>query len=158
MTTELKILFTGAILFGGWLWSYLFVRQIMFNLITAFPLIKKMRSLKEDLIAVGANRYTAISTFVCCLFAGALLFVVIRFCPYYMIISFAVGAVVAAVMLIKMVTPRNRAMFDTFCSAYCRFVPDDELRTAMYHKKTGPIRARLKAMELTDTFIPEFRE
>ena len=157
MSTEIKIMLTGAILLGGWLWSYLFIRQIMFNFITAFPLIKKMRSLKEDLIAVGANRYTVISTIVCCLIAGAFLFVVIRFCPNYMIISFAVGAVVAAVMLIKMVTPRNRAMFNSFCDAYCRFIPDDELRMAVYNKKTGPIRARLKEMGITESFVPDFK-
>ena len=153
-----KIMLAGAIFLGGWLWSYLFVRQILFNFITAFPLIRKMRALKEDLITVGADRYTAISTVVCVFFAAVLLFLVIRFCPLYLILCFAGGAVIAFIMLIKMVSPRNRAMFDTFCSAYCRFVPDDELRTAMFNKKTGPIKARLKAMELSDSFIPEFRK
>ena len=140
-----KIMLAGAIFLGGWLWSYVFARQILFNYITAFPLIKKMRVLRDDLIAVGADRYTIVSTIVCFFFAAVIL-------------CFAVGAVIAFVMLLRMVSPRNRAMFDAFCSAYCRFVPDDELRTAMYNKKTGPIRARLKAMELSDTFIPEFRQ
>ena len=153
-----KIMLAGAIFLGGWLWSYVFVRQILFNYITAFPLIKKMRSLREDLIAVGADRYTTISTIVCFFFAAVFLFVVIRFCPLYLILCFAGGAIVAFVMLLRMVSPRNRAMFDAFCSAYCRFVPDDELRTAMYNKKTGPIRARLKAMELSGTFIPQLRK
>ena len=147
----------GAIFLGGWLWSYVFIRQILFNYITAFPLIKKMRALKEDLIAIGADRYTIISTVVCTFFAAVFLFVVIRFCPLYLILCFAGGALIAFIMLLKMVSPRNRAMFDTFCSAYCRFVTDDELRTAMYNKKTGPIRARLKAMELSGSFIPEFK-
>ena len=154
----IKIMYAGAIFLGGWLWSYVFLRQILFNFITAFPLIKKMRSLREDLIAIGADRYTVISSVVCFVFAAILLFVVIHFCPLYLTLCFALGAFVAFVMLLKMVSPRNRAMFDTFCGAYYRFVPDDELRTAMYNKKTGPIRARLKAMELTDTFIPEFRQ
>ena len=153
----IKIMYAGAIFLGGWLWSYVFLRQILFNFLTAFPLIKKMRSLREDLIAIGADRYTVISTIVCAIFAAILLFVVIRFCPLYLTLCFAGGAVVAFVMLLKMVSPRNRAMFDTFCSAYCRFVPDDELRTAMYNKKTGPIRARLKALGLTESCIPEFR-
>ena len=153
-----KIMLAGAIFLGGWLWSYVFLRQILFNFVTAFPLIKKMRAMKEDLIAVGADRYTVISTAVCVFFAGLLLFLVIRFCPLYLILCFAGGALIAFVMLLKMVSPRNRAMFDTFCSAYCRFVPDDELRTAMFNKKTGPIRARLKEMDLTDTFIPEFKK
>lgn len=157
MSTELKIMLTGAILLGGWLWSYVFLRQILFNFITAFPLIKKMRSLQPDLIAVGANRYTVISTVVCILFSAILLAVVLYFCPLYMSLAFALGALVSLFMLLKMVSPRNRAMFDVFCNAYYRFVPDDELRTAIYNKKTGPIRARLKAMGITDTFIPEFR-
>ncbi len=157
MSTELKIMLTGAILLGGWLWSYVFLRQILFNYIIAFPFIKKMRSLQSDLIAVGANRYTVISTVVCTLFAAILLAVVVYFCPLYMSLAFAAGALVSFFMLLKMVSPRNRAMFDVFCNAYYRFVPDDELRTAIYNKKIGPIRARLKALEITDTFIPEFR-
>lgn len=157
MSTETKIMLAGAILLGGWLWSYLLIRQIMYNFLVAFPLIKKMRTLKEDLIAIGANRYTVVSTVVCCLAAGALLFVVIRFCPMYLMISFAIGAVVAAVMLIKMITPCNRAMFNSFCDAYCRFIPDDELRMAVYNKKTGPIRTRLKEMGISDTFLPDFK-
>jgi hypothetical protein len=154
----IKIMFAGAIFLGGWLWSYVFIRQILFNFITAFPLIKKMRSLRDDLIAIGADRYTTISSIVCFIFAAILLFVVIRFCPLYLTLCFAGGAIIAFIMLLKMVSPRNRAMFDTFCSAYCRFVPDDELRTAMYNKKTGLIRARLKAMEVTDTFVPDFQK
>ena len=151
-----KIMLTGALFLGGWLWSYIFIRQILFNHLTAFPLIKKMRALREDLIAVGADRYTVISTIVCLFFTAVFLFIVIRFCPLYLIICFCAGGIIAFVMLLKMVTPRNRAMFDTFCGVYCRFVPDDELRTAMFNKKTGPMRARLKEMELEGTFIPEF--
>ena len=113
--------------------------------------------MKQDLIAIGADRYTVISNVVCFFFAAIILFVVIRFCPLYLILCFAGGAIIAFIMLLKMVSPRNRAMFDTFCSVYCRFVPDDELRTAMFNKKTGPIRARLKELGLEGTFIPEFR-
>lgn len=153
-----KIMLAGALFLGGWLWSYVFSRQILFNFITAFPLIKKMRALREDLIAIGADRYTTVSTIVCFIAAAIILAVVIRFCPLYMILCFAGGAIIAFIMLFSMVSPRNRSMFDTFCTAYCRFVPDDELRTAMYNKKTGPIRSRLKEMGLTGTFIPEFRK
>ena len=154
---DMKIFYVAALFLGGWLWSYIFIRQIMFNFITAYPLIKKMNALQENLIAVGAKRYTTISTLVCSVFSLILLAVVIRFCPLYLAISFVAGAVIAFIMLIKMVSPRNRAMFDSFCTAYCRFVPDDELRTAMFNKKTGPIRSRLKAMGLTGSFIPDFR-
>ncbi len=151
-----KIMWGGLIFFGGWFWAYVFVRQILFNFITAFPLIKKMRALREDLIAVGANRYTVVSTVVCFLFAAIILGIVIYLCPLYLILCFVGGGILAFVMLLKMVSPRNRPMFESFCNAYYRFVPDDELRTAIYNKKTGPIRARLKAMDIEGTFIPDF--
>jgi len=156
MPFEMKILLTAAVALGGFLWSYAFLRQILFNFLVAYPLIKKMRSLREDLIAIGATRYTNVSNIVCLLLAGVLAFVVIFFFPVYLSISFGVGALVSLAMLIKMVSPRNRVMFDSFCMAYYRFVPDDELRTAIYNKKTGPIRNRLRNMNIHDTFIPEF--
>ena len=154
---EGTILFVGFMFLGGWLWSYLFVRQILFNFIVAFPMIKKMRALQEDLIAIGARRYTVISTAVCAVLAAILLAVVFVFCSLWPKLSFTAGAVIAFFMLLYMVTPRSKAMYDAFCNAYYRFVPDDELRTAIYNKKRGPIRARLKAMGLTDTFLPEFK-
>ena len=153
-----QIMWAAAVFFGGWLWSYVFLRQIMFNYLVAIPLIKKLRAMREDLIAIGADRYTTISTLVCGLFAAGLLALVIRFCPLYLTISFAVGAVTSFIMLFSLVSPRNRSMFDSFCNAYCRFVPDDELRTALYNRKTGPIRARLKAMGLQGSFIPDFKK
>ena len=42
MSTEMKIMLTGAIFLGGFLWSYLFIRQLLFNFCTAYPLIKRM--------------------------------------------------------------------------------------------------------------------
>lgn len=155
---EMKIMLAGAIFLGGWLWSYLFVRQIMFNCATAFPLIKRMNSLQEDLIAIGAKRYTVISTIVCAFFTILILFLVVRFCPLYLLLSFLGGAVIALVMLIPRVGPKNRNMFDNFCNAYYRFVIDDELRTAMYNKKTGQMKSRLKAMGIEGSFIPEFKK
>ena len=155
---EMKIMLTGAIFLGGWLWSYLFIRQLLFNFATAFPLIKKMNSLQEDLIAIGAHRYTVISVITCSIVAAALLAAVIIWCPLYLQIGFAAGALLAIVLLIPRVSARNREMFDTFCANYYRFVPDDELRTAMYNKKTGQMKSRLKAMGIQDTFIPAFKE
>lgn len=155
---EIKIMLAAALFLAGWLWSYLFLRQLLFNLITAFPLIKKMRSLREDLIAVGANRYTVISVVTCAVISLIVLFVVIRFCPLYLIISFAAGAVIALVFLFNKLSPNNRPMFDSFCTAYCRFVADDELRTAMYNKKTGQIKSRLKALGIEGSFVPEFKK
>ena len=155
---EMKILLAAAVFLGGWLWSYLFIRQFLFNLITAFPLIKKINSLQEDLIAVGAVRYTVISLITCGVIAAILLFVVIHFFPLYLLISFLAGAVIALVLLLNKLSPSNRPMFDAFCTSYCRFVTDDELRTAMFNKKTGEIRSRLRAMGILDTFVPEFKK
>ena len=155
---EMKIMLTGAIFLGGWLWSYLFIRQLLFNFATAFPLIKQMSALQEDLIAIGARRYTVISVITCAVVAAALLAAVIIWCPLYLQIGFAAGALLAIILLIPRVSARNRDRVDSFCSTYYRFVPDDELRTAMYNKKTGQIKNRLKAMGLQGTFLPDFKE
>lgn len=154
---EFKILFGAALFLAGWLWCYLFIRQLMFNFMTALPLIKKMRSLKDELIAIGAQRYTVTSVAICTVIAGVLLFVVLHFCPLYQIICFALGAVIAFVMLIPRMKPSFPATFDSFCNAYYRFVPDDELRTAMYNRKSGQMKSRLKAMGVSGSFIPDFK-
>ena len=155
---EIKIMLTGAIFLGGWLWAYLFVRQIMFNFVTALPLIKKMNSLQEEMIAVGARRYTIISVITCSVVAAAILAAVLIWCPLYLKIGFGAGALLAIVLLISRVSPENRDMFDSFCASYARFVPDDELRTAIYNKKTSQIKSRLKAMGVEGTFVPNFKE
>ena len=41
----MKIMWAAAIFFGGWLFSYLFGRQLVFNFKSAYPMIKKMRAL-----------------------------------------------------------------------------------------------------------------
>ena len=155
---EVKIMLVGAIFLGGWLWAYLFIRQLMFNFRVAYPLIRDMNALREELIAVGARRYTTISTITCCVVAAGILALVVIFCPLYLQIGFGAGALLAIILLIPRVTPKNRDMFDSFCFSYCRFVPDDELRTAMYNKKAGQIKSRLKAMEIEGSFVPEFKE
>ena len=154
---ETKILFAGVMVAAGWLGYYLFGRQFIFNFATAYPLIQKMNETQEGLIAPGAKRYTTISAimtgFVCVLIC----FVVIRFCPLYLKISFAAGAIVCAFMLWDKITPDNRNMFDSFCAAYYKFVPDDELRTAMFNKKPSQMKLRLHDMGLSTAFIPAFK-
>lgn len=155
---EIKIMLAGAIFLAGWLWAYLFVRQLMFNFATAYPLIRNMNALRDDLIAVGAKRYTTISVITCTAVAAALLAAVLIFCPLYLKTGFGAGALLAIILLIPRVSAKNREMFESFCASYYRFVPDDELRTAMYSKKTGQIKSRLKAMEISGTFIPDLKE
>ena len=155
---EIKIMLAGGVFLGGWLWAYLFIRQLMFNFMTALPLIKKMNALQADMIAVGAKRYTMVSIVTCSVVAAGILAAVLIWCPLFIKIAFGVGALLAIVLLIPRVSADNRDMFDTFCSSYYSFVPDDELRTAIYNKKTGQIKARLKDMGIEGTFVPSFRE
>ena len=154
----MKILFAAAIFLGGWLWFYLFLRQFLFNILTAYPLINKLKTASPDLIAIGATRYTNISIAVCLVISAIIIAVVIVFCPLYLLISFFVGALLGFVTHIGKLTPDNRNMFDTFCNGYYRFVPDDELRTAMFNKKPGQIKQRLYNMNLPRDFVPDFKD
>ena len=121
-------------------------------------LIRQMQETQEDLIAPGARRYTVTSTVVMGLLCLIICGVVLFFCPLYLKISFLVGVIVCAFMLVGKITPDNRDMFDSFCSTYYKFVPDDELRTAMYNKKPSRMKLRLHDMELSTAFIPDFKK
>ena len=155
---QMKILGAGVLLVLGWLWFYLFVRQFLFNFFTAYPLIKKMQAAKEDLIAVGAKRYTGVSVASCTVVCVIVIVLVAVLCPWYFVICFFAGALVAFFMYLPLLGPKNRDMFDSFCSTYYRFVPDDELRTAMYNKKPSQMKVRLHDMGVSDAFIPEFKK
>ncbi len=155
---EMKIIFAGVMVAAGWLGYYLFGRQFVFNFVTAFPLIKQMNEAQEDLIAPGAKRYTTISAITTGLVCAIICFVVLRFCPLYMKICFFSGVLVSVIMLWNKITPDNRDMFDSFCSGYYKFVPDDELRTAMFNKKTSQMKLRLHDMGISTAFIPEFKK
>jgi len=155
---QMKLIWGAAIFFGGWLWFYLFGRQFMFNTLVAFPLLARLKAASPELIVVGARRYTIVSVAVCLIVSAIVLAVVCVFCPLYMIICFFVGALLALVLLIPRVKTTNRDMFDSFCASYYRFVPDDELRTAMFNKKPGQIKQRLYNMDLPRDFVPDFKD
>lgn len=152
----MKIMWAAAIFFGGWLLSYLFGRQLVFNFTVAYPMIKTMRGQDRDLIAPGADKYTNISVIVCVISLLIVGFIVVRFCRLYLIISFFVGLLSALIMYLPRLKLGERATFDLFCSAYSRFVPDDELRTAMYERKPRDIRSRLRELGLDASIIPTF--
>ncbi len=154
---EIKIMLAAGIFLGGWLWFYLFMRQFLFNLMTANPLIRRMNALDPELIAIGAKRYTVISTIICVIISVIIAAVVIRFCPIYLLVSFFIGALLCFVLLLPKFSYTNNAMFDSFCTAYCRFVPDDSLRTAMFNKDVKAMNRRLREMEYSGTFVPEFK-
>lgn len=154
---QMKILGAGALLMAGWLWFYLFVRQFLFNFLTAYPMIKRMQAAQEDLIAIGAKRYTTVSVISCAVVCAIVIAIVVAFCPWYFITCFFVGALVALFMYLPLLGPANRDMFDAFCMKYYSFVPDDELRTAMYNRKPSQMKVRLHDMGVSDAFIPEFK-
>lgn len=157
---EMKIMLAGAVVLGGFLWAYLFVRQFIFNVRVAYPIIRKMNSLQPDLISIGAVRYTRISDLVTIGVGGALLAGIIYLCRnnLLMLISFAIGAVFAIVFIVMRCKPSNKEMFDLFSNAYSRFIPDDELRTIMYNKEYEKVKARLKNMGIRETFLPDFKK
>ena len=152
----MNIMWAGVFLALGWLWFYLFIRQFLFNLMTAYPLLKQMNALDKELIAVGAKRYTHISTGVSAFFALAAADAVIAFCALYLKICFFIGGLVALVMFVPTLSYKHKPMFETFCGSYYRFVPDDELRTAIYNKKIPEIKRRLRAMGFSAEFVPQF--
>ena len=88
---EMKIMFAGAILVGGWVLYYLFGRQFAYNIRTAFPLIRAMQETQQDLIDISAKNYTVVSALVTGIICAVLCFVVFFFCPLYLKICFAVG-------------------------------------------------------------------
>ena len=94
-----------------------------------------MRDTAEDLIDKAANRYTVISVLVCTVFhrgrgvRGASLLRHVS--DDKLLCRRACGRLV---LYISKFTPKCRQMFDAFCATYYQFVPDDELRTAMYNK------------------------
>ena len=155
---EIKIMLAAALFLAGFLWVYLIIRQFLFNVSIAYPTLNKMKALKEDLIVIGAWRYPHISMVVCVLVSAVVLFVVIRFCPTYLLISFGVGSLICFLMLVFKIKPQNKAMFDNFCTAYCRFVQDDELRTLMFEKDYKKIDRRLRELGCTGSFVPEFQK
>lgn len=158
---EVKILYGGLALVGGWFWFFMFLRQFFFNIMTAYPLIGKMKKLDKELIAIGATRYTTVSLIVTGLLSALVAFLVLYFSikksAAFVYLNFIIGAIIAFAMFITKLGYRNKPMFDLFCDSYYRFVPDDELRTAIYNKKLGQIKSRLKVMGFDGTFIPEFK-
>ena len=154
----MKIMWAAAIFFGGWLFFYLFGRQLVFNFTAAYPMIRKMREQDKELIAPGADKYTNISVLVCVIALAVVAAIVIRFCPPYLSISCAVGAVSALLMYLPHAKISDRSTFDLFCSAYSRFIPDDALRTAMFNRKPKEIRKRIREMGLESNFVPAFSE
>ena len=91
------------------------------------------------------------------LLADAIAFAVLYFCPLYIKISFAVGAVAAFLFIFFRTKPESKESFELFTNAYYRFVPDDELRTLLYKKEYKQVKARLREMGIQGNFVPDFK-
>lgn len=155
---EMKILWGGAMVVVGWLAYYLFGRQFIFNFVTAYPLIRKMKETEKDMIADTAKKYTTTSAIVTGLICAIICFVILYFCALYLKICFFVGVLISLFMFKDRLSADNRDMFDSFCGTYYRFVPDDELRTAMFNKKPSQMKLRLHDLNLSTAFIPDFKK
>ena len=158
MDLSLKIMLAAGVFLGGFLWAYLFLRQVFYNFLIAYPMIRRMNALQPDLIAVGAKRYTNVSVIVSLLFALLVLGLILHFCPLYIIISFAVGGLLSVVLFLPKMKLNDKGMFELFCNAYYHFVPDDALRTALYNRDAKAVKARLREMEIKGTFLPDFKK
>ena len=156
--SPMTVMWCGAFIVIGWFVFFIFGRQIMYNLRIAFPLIKKIRGVNEDLIAIGAKRYTIISCVVMSVFLIIAFALAIIFCPVAFLMSFLIGFFMGLFSYIPVMTVNNKEMFETFMFAYYKFVPDDALRTAMYNKKVSQVKVRLHEMEISTDWIPEFKK
>jgi hypothetical protein len=155
---EKQIMWGGLIFLGGWLWFYLMLRQLIFNFTTVLPMIKRFKKAGPELMSVNASRFVVISILVWTAIAGGIAALVIIFAKTYMWIAFLVGGLVGILSYIGRYGPYTKANFNDFCSAYYRFVPDDELRTDMYNNKIGQMKTRLDDMGIDKTIvIPEFK-
>lgn len=156
---ETKILWIGAMAVVGWIAYYLFGRQFVFNFKAAYPTIKKMKAVSDDLIDENAKKYTTTSVIITgvltLVISAAVLFLFRK--RLYCIIAFFGGFLICALMLIGKYGPENRKIFDAFCGAYYRFVKDDALRTAMYNMKPSQMKVRLHEMGISTSWIPEFK-
>ncbi len=77
---------------------------------------------------------------------------------FFVAVGAAVIALICFLFLVTKIKPENKAMFDSFCNAYCRFVPDDELRTLMFEKEYKKIDRRLRELGCSASFVPEFKK
>lgn len=144
---EMKIMYAALMALAGWFFFYICMRQLIFDFTVGYPLIKKFGAAGDGIFAAqGANRLNTISVIIWALICAALLFVVIRFCSLYLLISFFVGFLFCLAMFAKKLGPDTKSNFDAFCRTYCRFVPDDDLRAAMNDADLPKIHAALRTL------------
>lgn len=157
--TSMTYIWIGVLALLGWLLAYLFIRQLFFNCKTAYPVLKKMKEADENLIVfINAKRYTTISMITCILVFAvfSILVIILKFIKLPMKIGFFAGALICVFMLLGKTGPEHQKMFESFCAAYYRFVPDDQLRTDMYNLKVPAMKLRCHDMNVSTDWIPDF--
>lgn len=155
---EKQIMWAALVAVGGWMWFYLFFRQLVFSFTTALPMIKRFNSQGTELISVNARRYAYLSVLVWVLISGGIAAAVIALCKLYLWLSFLGGGLVGLILYWNRMTAETQSNFNAFCTAYYRFVADDELRTAMYNNKIPQMKTRLTELGVDkNKIIPDFK-
>ncbi len=153
-----QIMWAALVFAGGWLWFFVFLRQLIFSFTTTLPMIRRFNKAGPELISVNARRFMILSMVVWVLICGGTAYLVIHFAKLYLWLSFLGGAVVGVLSFITRYGPYTESNFKDFCAAYYRFVPDDELRTDMYNAKISQMKVRLDEMGVDKSIIiPEFK-
>ena len=140
-----QIMYAALLFVAGWFYFYICLRQLIFNFSVAYPLIKKFGD-AGVMADVGARRLNTISVVIWLIICAGVAFVVIRFCPVYLLVSFFAGALVGLVVFYNRLGPKTHSNFDAFSHTYCRFVEEDDLRNAMSSADLPKIRAALRAL------------
>lgn len=143
---EMKFLYAGFLLLAGFLFFYICTRQLIFNFSVTMPLIKKFSVLGEETFSTKfARRFNGVSTFVWILMNAGLIYVVARYCPLYLQLSFLAGWVFCFIGFFKQLKI-NKKNFRAFCLMYSRFSLNTELYAAMNEGKVNKINAVFKSL------------
>lgn len=140
-----QVMYAALLFVSGWFYFYICLRQLIFDFTVAYPLIKTFGD-AGVIASVGAKRLNTISVVIWLIICVGIAFVVIRFCPVYLLISFAIGTLVGFIVFFNKLGPKTHSNFDAFSHTYCRFVEDDELRSAMNSADLPKIRAALRTL------------
>ncbi len=145
---EMKFLYAGFLLLAGFLFFYICTRQLIYNFSVTLPLIKKFSPLGEEVFSAKfAKRFNGVSTFVWVLINAGIVFVIARYCPLYLQLSFIAGFVFGLLGSFKQLGI-NKKNFLSFCYMYARFSLNTELYSAMGEGKIKIINSFFKSQGL----------
>ena len=144
---DAKIMYAALIFVAGWFFFSICLRQLIYDFTVGYPLIKKFGDAGETIFAAKpARNLNTISVLVWLALCAGLSFVIIYFCPLYLMLSFWGGVLLGVIVYATKLGPRTKSNFEAFCRTYYRFMPDDELRTATYNVDLPRMRAALRAL------------